>query len=54
MIKLSRSADGSYRGTYNGREFTVRRETVEGRGEIWVARAGDIVAMGGRTHRATA
>lgn len=46
MTNLSRNPDGSYRGTYKGREFTVRKETVANRGEVWVARAGTIVATG--------
>jgi hypothetical protein len=47
MEKLTRNADGSYSGSYKGRQFTVRKEQVEScRGRhpetVWAARCGTI------------
>ncbi|MBO0764292.1 MAG: hypothetical protein J2P50_06865 [Hyphomicrobiaceae bacterium] len=50
MTTLSRQPDGSYHGSYKGREFTVREEQVEERitttyaraATHWVARCGTI------------
>ena len=49
MSKLLRNAVGSYRGTYKGHTFTVRREVKTRYGrtiKVWVACAGEVVSEG--------